>query len=68
MGTKPRSPKIVKMEQDGVKINLDCAGTKKQVTYLYKTVSIYIHDEIEIKALRRFRTACKMHQKIVKQL
>ena len=56
------------MEQDGVKINLDCTGTKKQLIYLYKTISIYIHDKIEIKALCCLRTACKMHQKIVKQL
>ena len=28
MDTKPRNPKIVKMEQNDVKINLDSAGTK----------------------------------------
>ena len=31
MGVNPRNPKIVKMEQDDVKINLNNAGTKTQL-------------------------------------
>ena len=44
MDTKPASPKIVKMEQNDVKINLDSTGTKTQI-YIY--IYIYIHNKIE---------------------
>ena len=57
------------MEQNGIKVNLDNAGSKTRLMYIYVYIYIYIyiHNKIEIQALRTFRTACKMQQKNEKQ-
>ena len=60
MDTKSRNSKIVKMDQNDGKINLDSIETKTQLNK--------IKIKIDIVALRTFRTACKMQQKNVKEL